>query len=117
MPNFDNVFGLDIFLASFDLVEPVSLYAVQFLLLISTILITLVVGTIIRPLSKLMEWLLIACLAQTFFWSLIHGLLLLLFGEELSMARYLYVYFGVLIMICVSQIHLNSIMPKEKSEN
>ncbi len=116
MIDFDTFWGIETILAGFNLTELWHLYVVHALIVgiifcLNVVLIRPVLGAIDKRLLSISRWISDVLLGFTFIWVFIHGALILLLGEQLLMARYLYVYLIVALMTAISQTHIQLAVP------
>lgn len=125
MINLDSFFGLELFLAKFEVLLPYQLIFVQLALLISFFscyfIFKVLLGSLFSNIQTPLSWFSKILFSHTVCWLIVHGVLLLLVGQDISIGRYLYIYAVILIMVIISDAHVSRVAPanafKDEIEN
>ena len=125
MINLDSFFGLELSLGKFDVLLPYQLIFVQLTLLIfffsCYFVFKVLLGSLFINIQTPLSWLSKILFSHTVCWLIVHGVLLLLVGQDISMGRYLYIYAVTLIMVIISDAHVSRVAPanafKDKVES
>ena len=116
MINFDYIWGLDQVLVDFGVDELWHLMIVHALIVSVFFIINVI---ILKPLLRILNkrllvvstFLSTVIFGWTITWLIVFGILNLLLGIELSLARYLYIYCVVLFICLALQIHIEIVVP------
>lgn len=116
MINLDTFWGFEDVLPLYEVTELWHFYIVHFGIVVPiTVANIIFIGPLLRLIDKRLNifstWLTNTVFGFSIIWGLIHGALILILGDQLPIARYLYVYFGVLVIAVISQTHIRIAVP------
>jgi len=116
MIDLDTFFGLEKVFSSTDFAQTGGLYALHLLLLIGLlgfgVLLKYTIGKLSSRLDHFFNWFGKLMFTHTLVWGIFYGIVLLVIGDAISLSKYLYIYFTVLITLAVAQTHIESVIPK-----
>ena len=113
MINLDSFFGLELFLAKLDVLYPYQLFFVQFALLLfffsCYFVCKVFLGSLFSIIQTPLSWFGKIIFSHTVCWLIVHGVLLLLVGQDISIGRYLHIYAIILVMVIISDTHVSRV--------